>query len=86
MMIASSAFVEAVQSWVDSMIADDCAGARIDAKFIQAKGELLAIHPEFRRCFEKRCPGWTTEQALDCLAHFAACAADCRGLALSRSR
>jgi hypothetical protein len=60
------------------MRANDFAKAKIHAQFVKAKGDLLAIRPEFRDCFKGYRADMDTQEALKCLEEFILCATDCR--------
>jgi hypothetical protein len=77
MIIATSTFIEAVYKWVSALQSGDFAEARLTADFVKAKGDMLAIRPEFRRCFVHRCPDRRAEDVLHDLVQFMACATEC---------
>jgi hypothetical protein len=86
MIIATSTFIEAVYKWVSALQSGDFAQARLKADFVQANGAMLAIRPEFRRCFGHRCPDRKAEDVLHDLVQFMACATECWERAVAERR
>ena len=82
MLTATTSFIQAVEKWVSAMQADDFSTAKRHAEFVKAQGDLLAIRPEFRKCFQKHCASYDAQDALNCLSKFIVCATECREQAL----
>jgi hypothetical protein len=82
MVSSTSLFAEALDTWSRAMQQCDIEAARFHTENLRLRGDILAIRPEFRKCFQARCPDVETEQALKVLCQFLACATECRAQAI----
>lgn len=78
MLVATSTFIDALDEWAVALRNADSSGARFRAEHLDLRGELLAIHPDFQRCFRKHCPDIDTQKALSYIKQFIVCATECR--------
>jgi hypothetical protein len=76
-------FMDALEKWVRSAREDDFGRARQYAEDLLRGGELMVIHPEFRRCFRQRYPDTDPRDALLHLCQFMVCATEGRARVLS---
>jgi hypothetical protein len=83
MLTATSAFMDAMEKWLKAVRANDFGAAKFHAKDIVLAGELLVIHPEFRRAFQQHCPDRDPKEALVDLCHFLVCTTDGRARVLT---
>jgi hypothetical protein len=76
-------FMKALEQWLKTIGEKDFASARRHAENMVRTGDLLVIHPEFRRCFAKSYPDVDPREALLHLCEFLVCATDGRAQVLS---
>jgi len=84
MLTSTESFMITLEKWLVALRSDDFIAARRTAEHLIKDGELLVIHPEFVRCFEKHCPGFDPKEALFHLCQFLMCATDGRARALTQ--
>jgi hypothetical protein len=63
---------------VQAVRMNDFAGAKSLAERLSMHGELLAIHPDFVRCFTNRAQGVDPRETLRHLSQFLVCATENR--------
>jgi hypothetical protein len=80
MVVATQSFLEPLQAWAEAMSHDDFPTARRQAQRLILSGELLAVHPDFRRCFAAHCDGVEPRDILSYLGQFLVCATDARAM------
>jgi hypothetical protein len=83
MLNSTQAFLDPLEQWVKAVREDDFARARSCAELLVREGEMLAQHPDFKRCFTRRCE-CDTHEALAHLCQFLVCAGDGRASALKQ--
>jgi len=84
MLASTEAFLAPLESWVKAVRAKDFAAAKREAEYLTVAGELLIIHPDFRRAFEAHCRGVDPQEALVYLSEFLVCATDSRASVLKQ--
>jgi hypothetical protein len=84
MLAATNMFIESLEKWTRAVQAGDLDDARHQAEQIRLGADLLVIRPEFLHCFERRCNGFDTKEALRILTGFLACAVEGRAHALGQ--
>jgi hypothetical protein len=82
MLTATSMFIESLEKWLRAARADNFEEARVHAANLTRSGELLVVHPEFRRCFMQHYPNVEPKDALLHLCQFFVCATDGRARVL----
>ena len=85
MLPSTNMFIGSLEKWMRAIQASDLEGAKFEAEHMKLGGELLAIHPEFRKCFQKRCDGIDSKEALRILTGFLLCTIEGRAHALNVS-
>lgn len=82
MLTSTRAFLEPLEKWIQAIHANDFVTAKHTAQHLIRAGELLAIHPEFQRCFKTQCDGVDPRQALVYTCQFLMCATEGRARAM----
>jgi hypothetical protein len=85
MLTATSSFLEALQKWLDAVKAEDFAQAKHYAEHCRMSGELLAIHPDFVKCFSQHTDGVDPQEALSYLCQFLRCATEGRARVMGKT-
>jgi hypothetical protein len=78
MLTATQAFLEPLEKWVKAVRAHDYTAAKRHAEHLIKAGELLIIHPDFKRCFQHHCHGCDPHEALLHTCQMLLCATDGR--------
>ena len=78
MLISTQSFFEPLEAWIRAIRAEDFPAARRHAEHLVEAGELLVVHPDFRRCFRQHCGETDPHQTLVHLCRFLVCATDGR--------
>jgi hypothetical protein len=84
MLTATDVFMDTFEKWLRAARADDFAAARAQAQNLVRTGELLVVHPDFRRCFLKHYPKVEPKDALLHLCQFMVCATEGRARVLKQ--
>jgi hypothetical protein len=84
MLVSTQSFMEPLQKWAKAIGEDDFLTAKRHAESLIMAGEVLALHPDFRRCFAQHCHDVDPHEALVHLCRFLICATDGRGRALGK--
>jgi len=85
MLATTNAFVDGLEKWIKAMREGDLAHAKDLAAHCSMAGDLLAIHPDFIRCFKAH-RGVEPRDVLPDFSQFLQCAMECRNKALQKSR
>ena len=85
MITATKCFFEPLEAWARAFGQGDLATARRHAEHLVKAGELLAVHPDFRRCLAAHCPGLDPHECLEHFCQFLLCATDGRAGALQKN-
>jgi hypothetical protein len=78
MLASTEAFLEPLERWIRAVRQDDFGSARLYAEHLDKAGEALAMHPDFQRCFNRRCEGSDPKHILTCMSQFLLCTTDGR--------
>jgi hypothetical protein len=84
MFTSTEAFLGPLEQWIRAVRADDFVTARKHAEHLIKAGELLAIHPQFMRCFKAHDGVCEPKEALFHLCQFLVCATDGRAAVLKQ--
>ena len=80
-----SMVMDAFEKWLRAVQGDDFSAARTHAKNLVRSGELLILHPDFRRCFAQHYPEVEPKDALLHVCQFMVCATDGRAQVLRKN-
>ena len=84
MLTSTGMFMDALEKWQRAVQADDFGAAREHAQDLVRNGDLLVLHPEFRRCFRQHYPDVDPREALLHLCQFFVCATEGRARVLKK--
>lgn len=86
MSVPTESFVGSLEKWLTAIRTNDLGAAKGHAEFMQKYGELLVIHPDFRRAFHARWPDIEPKDALQHMTRFLICATEAQERALEQAR
>ena len=84
MVVSTQSFIESVEKWAKAILENDFVAARRHARGLIMAGELLVIHPDFRRCFSRHCGDLSPHDALVHMCQILMCATDGRASVLNK--
>lgn len=82
---STSLFMDSLEKWLIALRSNDFASARRHATNLARMGEMLAIHPDFVRCFKQSYPDMDSREALACISSFFLCATKGRASVVGRN-
>ena len=86
MLIPTESFVGSVEKWLAAVRSNDLGAARMHAELMDKQGELLVIHPDFRKAFHAHWPELEPKDALQHLTRFLICATEARERAIKETK